>query len=73
MVKKVKYGEATCDICGRVVRFNDEKILPEDWKLMTILGEKDRDVCDRCDKSIHELMTELHKNFQENRKRGAQG
>ena len=69
MIKKIKYGEATCDICGRVVRFNDNKILPEDWVYLQILGEDNRDTCDRCNKSIHELMNKLHENYAANRKR----
>ena len=72
MIKKIKYGEATCDICGRVTRFNDEKILPEGWVYLRILQEDDRDTCDKCNKAIHELMDKLHQNYATN-KRGKDG
>lgn len=69
MIKKIKYGEATCDICGHRTRFNDSKCLPEDWVYLRILGEDDRDICDKCSKKIHELIEELHKDYATNRKK----
>lgn len=62
MTKSIRYGEATCDVCGRVIRFNDNNILPEDWVFYNIMGEEKRDVCDRCNKAMHELMSQLREN-----------
>jgi RNase P subunit RPR2 len=71
MIKKIKYGEATCDICGHVTRFNDEKCLPEGWVFLQINGEDDRDICENCNEIIHNIIKERHKLFKENKKKGS--
>lgn len=73
MTKSIRYGEATCDVCGRVIRFNDNNTLPEDWVFYNIMGEDKRDVCDRCNKAVHELMSQLRENEKKNNNQNGEG